>query len=80
MTWDIPEAVACLNAAQASKQVVQIGLQHESEGELADAKQWLQQGMVGKVTMVESWMSRNTPHGKGQWVASGSRRTAIRRT
>jgi predicted dehydrogenase len=24
--------------------------------------------MVGKVTQVESWMSRNTPHGKGQWV------------
>jgi predicted dehydrogenase len=24
--------------------------------------------MLGKVTQVESWMSRNTPHGKGQWV------------
>jgi hypothetical protein len=24
--------------------------------------------LVGKVTMVESWMSRNTPHGHGQWV------------
>src|SRR6516164_658608 len=23
--------------------------------------------MLGKVTMVESWMSRNTPHGHGQW-------------
>jgi hypothetical protein len=23
---------------------------------------------VGKVTSVESWMSRNTPRGKGQWV------------
>lgn len=68
MTWSIPEAVACQNAANASKQVVQIGLQHESEGELVDAKQWIQQGLVGKVTMVQSWMSRNTPHGKGQWV------------
>ncbi|MFZ1134910.1 MAG: Gfo/Idh/MocA family oxidoreductase, partial [Candidatus Korobacteraceae bacterium] len=26
MTWDIPEAVECLSAAQKSKQVVQIGL------------------------------------------------------
>ena len=68
MTWDIPEAVACQKAAQASKQVVQIGLQHESEGELVDAKQWLKQGLVGKVTMVESWMSRNSPHGQGQWM------------
>ncbi len=68
MTWDIPEAVACRKAARASKQVVQIGLQHESSGALADAKSWMQNGSVGKVTMVESWMSRNTPIGKGQWV------------
>ena len=68
MTWDIPEAVACLNAANASKQVVQIGLQHESDGDLADTKKWIQDGLVGKVAMVESWMSRNTPHGHGQWV------------
>ena len=68
MTWDIPEAVACLHAAQNSKQVVQIGLQHESSGELADARQWYQDGLLGKVTMVESWMSRNTPHGHGQWL------------
>jgi len=67
MTWDIPEAVQCLHAAQNSKQVVQIGLQHESSGELADARKWYEAGMLGKVTMVESWMSRNTPHGHGQW-------------
>ena len=42
MTWDIPEAVECLHAAQNSKQVVQIGLQHESSGELADARQVVQ--------------------------------------
>lgn len=68
MTWDIPEAVACREAAQKSKQVVQVGLQHESSGELADARQWYEQGLLGKVTMVESWMSRNTPHGHGQWL------------
>jgi predicted dehydrogenase len=68
MTWSIPEAEQCLAAAKNSKQVVQIGLQHESSGALADTKKWLQQGIVGKVTLVESWMSRNTPHGKGQWV------------
>jgi predicted dehydrogenase len=68
MTWDIPEAAECLHAAQNSKQVVQVGLQHESSGELADARQWYQDGLLGKVTMVESWMSRNTPHGHGQWL------------
>jgi predicted dehydrogenase len=43
-------------------------LQHESSGSLADTRKWIKDGFVGKVTQVESWMSRNTPHGKGQWV------------
>lgn len=68
MTWSIPEAEQCLAAAKQSDRVVQIGLQHESSGALADAKKWIKDGIVGKVTQVESWMSRNTPHGKGQWV------------
>src|SRR2546428_6128224 len=68
MTWSIPEADQCLDAAKKSDRVVQIGLQHESSGALADAKKWIQDGLVGKVTQVESWMSRNPPHGKGQWV------------
>lgn len=68
MTWSIPEADQCLEAARKSDRVIQIGLQHESSGALADAKKWIKDGLVGKVTQVESWMSRNTPHGKGQWV------------
>jgi predicted dehydrogenase len=68
MTWSIPEADQCLAAAKKSDRVVQIGLQFESSGTLADAKKWIKDGIVGKVTQVESWMSRNTPHGKGQWV------------
>lgn len=68
MTWSIPEADQCLQAAKSSDRVIQIGLQHESSGALAGAKKWMQDGLAGKVTHVESWMSRNTPHGKGQWV------------
>jgi predicted dehydrogenase len=68
MTWSVPEAEQCLAAAKKSDRVVQIGLQHESSGSLADARKWINDGTVGKVTQVESWMSRNTPHGKGQWV------------
>jgi predicted dehydrogenase len=67
-TWSIAEADQCLAVAKKSDRVVQIGLQHESEGPLADARKWISDGLVGKVTQVESWMSRNTPHGKGQWV------------
>jgi predicted dehydrogenase len=68
MTWSVPEADECLAAAKKSDRVVQIGLQHESGGALADTRAWIGQGIVGKVTQVEAWMSRNTPHGKGQWV------------
>ena len=68
MTWSIAEAEECLAAAKRSSQIVTIGLQHQSSGALADAKQWIKDGMIGKVTQVEAWMSRNTPHGQGQWV------------
>jgi predicted dehydrogenase len=68
MTWSIGEAEQCLAAVKDSGRVVQIGLQFQSSGALADARTWIRDGMVGKVTQVESWMSRNTPHGKGQWV------------
>src|SRR5438876_12091695 len=68
MTWSIPEADQCLQAAKRSDRVIQIGLQHESSGALADAKKWIKDGLLGKVTQVESWMSRNTPHGTGQWI------------
>src|SRR5256712_4527632 len=68
MTWSIPEAEQCLQAAKISDRIIQIGLQHESSGALADARKWIKDGLLGKVTQVESWMSRNTPHGKGQWV------------
>ncbi len=68
MTWSIPEAEACLAAAKRSDRVIQIGLQHVSSGAFADARKWVADGVVGKVTSVESWMSRNTPRGHGQWV------------
>src|SRR5437763_9204707 len=58
MTWSIPEAVECRKAAQKSDRVVQIGLQFESSGSLADTRQWIKAGKLGKVTQVESWMSR----------------------
>jgi predicted dehydrogenase len=68
MTWSIEEAERCHDVAVKSGRVIQIGLQHQSSGPLADAKQWIKEGLIGKVTHVESWMSRNTPKGKGQWV------------
>src|SRR5262249_13292881 len=70
MPWSIDEAEACRQAARKSNRVITIGLQHQSSGALVDAKAWLKAGLVGKVTQVESWMSRNTPRGHAQWVRS----------
>ncbi len=68
MAWDIPEVLACRDAVKKSSQIVQIGMQDESSGDLVDTKKFIRDGMLGKITMVESWMSRNTPIGKGEWV------------
>src|SRR6202521_4508426 len=62
MTWSIPEAEQCLAAARKSDRVIQIGLQHQTGGPYADARKWMSDGIVGKVTQVDSGMSRNTPH------------------
>jgi predicted dehydrogenase len=68
MTWSIPEADECLAAAKESRRVIQIGLQFQSSGSLVDTRKWIKDGIVGKVTQIESWMGRNTPDGKRQWV------------
>src|SRR5690242_9873706 len=54
MTWSISEADECLAAAKKSDRVIQIGLQHESSGALADTRQWIKEGRLGKTTHVES--------------------------
>src|SRR5215467_7602218 len=45
MTWSIAEADECLAAAKESDRVIQVGLQHESSGALADAKKWIGDGL-----------------------------------
>ncbi len=49
MTWSIPEADQCLAAAKKSNRVIQVGLQHESSGSLADARKWINDGIVGLI-------------------------------
>lgn len=69
LTWSVDEADACLAAVKKNpKRVIGVGQQHNSAGYFQDARKWVKDGLVGKVTSVESWMSRNTPRGRGQWV------------
>lgn len=68
MTWSIDEAEMCRDAAKKSKSVIGIGLQHNSAGYYEDAKAWFKSGKLGTVAQVESWMSRNSKRGQGQWL------------
>jgi predicted dehydrogenase len=51
----------------APRQVVQIGHQSCSSGQLSDALSFLAGGQVGKITAIHMRMFRNTPRGKPQW-------------
>src|SRR5579871_4926302 len=54
------------------KQVVQIGHQSCSFGQMSDAQQFLTaRERMGKVTSIEMRMYRNTPHNKPQWARPG---------
>jgi predicted dehydrogenase len=49
------------------KRAVQIGHQWTSTGQLTDAVGFLKPELMGKVTAIDAYMYRNTPHGKPQW-------------
>lgn len=51
----------------SGKLTVQIGHQSCSFGQARDAAAFLASGKMGRITMIESHMYRNTPHGKPQW-------------
>jgi predicted dehydrogenase len=52
----------------AGKRTVQIGHQGVSSGTMADAQSMLASNKLGKITMIEAHMFRNTPHSKPQWA------------
>jgi predicted dehydrogenase len=52
----------------AGKHTVQIGHQSCSTGHMSDVQQFLSEpDRMGKITMIDMHMYRNTPHGKPQW-------------
>jgi predicted dehydrogenase len=53
--------------ADGGKHVVQIGHQSCSSGQTVDARSFLTDNKVGKITAIHAHMYRNTPHGKPQW-------------
>lgn len=68
MAFTVPDAKAMRAACErAGRRTVQIGHQQCSSGQIADARNYLAGGAVGKVTAIQARMFRNTPHGKPQW-------------
>jgi len=51
----------------AGKRTVQVGHQGVSSGTMADALSMIASNKLGKLTMIEAHMFRNTPHNKPQW-------------
>lgn len=50
------------------KCAVQIGHQACSSGLMEDAVRFVKSGKLGRITMIQAHMFRNTPHGKAQWA------------
>jgi predicted dehydrogenase len=53
--------------SDGGRHVVQIGHQSCSSGQATDARSFLADNKVGRITAIHSHMYRNTPHGKPQW-------------
>ena len=66
-TVDHAKRMRAAYQADGGKHVVQIGHQSCSSGQTVDAKSFLSDNKVGKITAIHAHMYRNTPHGKPQW-------------
>lgn len=67
MAFTLEDARRMRAAYLRSKRVVQVGHQGCSSGQIADAMTLATPANLGKVTAINAYMYRNTPHGKPQW-------------
>lgn len=65
-THNIPETFEAVKAVKENKVVFQLGHQHRQDSVHATAKEIVEKGLLGKVTLIQSWTNRNTPN--GAWV------------
>jgi predicted dehydrogenase len=70
MAFTVEHAKKMRAAAQKAgpKRTIQIGHQGTSTGQMPDALSFLKPELMGKITMINGRMYRNTPHGKPQWA------------
>ncbi len=65
MTWSLEEGPELIAAEKASGKVLQVGSQHKTSAMAAKARELVQSGALGKVTMVR--MSNHRNNAQGAW-------------
>jgi predicted dehydrogenase len=70
MAFTVEHARKMRTAAQraGARRTIQVGHQGTSTGQMPDAMAFLKPELMGKITMINGHMYRNTPHGKPQWA------------
>jgi predicted dehydrogenase len=66
MTHKVAEGFRIIDSAQKYNRMIQVGSQRRSSILFAKAKEIYESGALGQVTVVESWIDRNSP--SGAWV------------
>ena len=66
MTWRIEDGPEMIAAAQKAKRILQVGSQGISSKMQETAREWIQAGRLGKVTLVRAAYNRNTR--SGAWL------------
>lgn len=68
MVQKISEGQAVVEAARKSGQILQVGSQYVSSQIYLKTREFVKQGMIGKLNMVEAWLDRNTALGAWQYT------------
>ena len=68
MVQKVEEGQGVIDAQKSSGRILQIGSQYASSLVFQKAKQLLEQGVIGKLNMVEAWLDRNTAVGAWQYT------------
>ncbi len=68
MIHKISEGKGLVEEVQRSKQILQVGSQYVSSAIYKKAREIIQSGQIGQLTMVEAWLDRNTATGAWQYT------------
>jgi predicted dehydrogenase len=63
MTYKIEEGFEIMDAAKRTNRITQIGSQWVDSPLIEMAKQWVEDGRCGDISLVKAWENRNTPGG-----------------